>query len=957
MRRGRVHEVTRARPAQGNAPLDRSIYLQRLAGGDRTPCHPPVGTGGPALPRHHRAVRAAVIPDAILALRANSPLAHFGQLARWPFNALIHAPLERDRPTEQGQDPQFSSPVLYRLSLHRLFDLFLRLAGGPHFRRPNRLAVLLAFSVSAAATAATYNVSSIADLQARINAAGPGDLIVLADGTYTTDSTLQVACVGTAAAPITIAAGSVGGVTLRGARGIGFSSPATHVVLQGFVLTQAVGVSIPSSTNFIRVTRCTIALTIPAGSDVSYVNLSGDDVEIDHNDMGNKSTLGEMLDIAGSGSQVARRLWVHHNYFHDFKSPGGNGAETIRWGLSGLSLSTGNGLCEYNLFARCTGENECISNKSSGNTYRYNTFLDQPGAELSQRHGNDCVFYGNYFRHTQGLRIYGDRNLVFSNYFESNSSGINMGNGDGEVEAGADLTSHDKPDHCVVVYNTLVNNDTGYEMGGRTGGLGADGAVFANNVIQGGTTAVSISSTAPYSNPTWSNNLIWNAGSIGNIPTTGYRGIDPLLVADAAGVFHLGPGSPAIDAGTGDFPGVTADLDGQPRGGAKDIGADEFSAAPIVARLLTLADVGPNATDIIAPPTITANPESQTVADGQSVAFRAAGDGAGLTYQWSFNGAPIAGAVAPLLLTHTSAATVGRYACTIGNPAGSVVTADATLALTTTTDVGRLTNLSVRATVGSDAGTMIGGFAVQPGTSGAALPVLLRGMGPSLVLLEVPGFVADPQIALIDETKTTVASNDNWGGDPAVRTVGAGYGAFPFVADASLDAALYLRTLTPAHYTMHVTSTTGTGGVALAEIYDVGAAAPDGPRLVNVSARTLVGTDANVMIAGFTIGGSTSQTVLIRGVGPGLTQLGVPGVLADPQITLYLGGAPIAGNDDWDGDPTLRAVFNTVGAFGLDATSHDAALLVTLKPGGYTAIVGGTNDTTGIGLVEVYAVP
>src|SRR5678816_1518562 len=103
---------------------------------------------------------------------------------------------------------------------------------------------------------------------------------------------------------------------------------------------------------------------------------------------------GEMLDIAGSGSQVARRLWVHHNYFHDFTSPGGNGAETIRWGLSGLSLSTGDGLCEYNLFIRCDGENEMISNKSSGNTYRYNTVID--AREISQRHGNDCFYSVSY---------------------------------------------------------------------------------------------------------------------------------------------------------------------------------------------------------------------------------------------------------------------------------------------------------------------------------------------------------------------------------------------------------------------------------------------------------------------------------------------------------------------------------------------------------------------------------
>jgi len=125
--------------------------------------------------------------------------------------------------------------------------------------------------------------------------------------------------------------------------------------------------------------------------------------------------------------QIAQRVWIHHNYFHDFTNAGVNGAETIRFGLSGLSMSTGNGMIEYNLFIRCNGENELISNKSSGNTYRYNTLIDSPGAQLTLRHGNDCQAYGNYFRNTDGLRVYGDRHQIFSNYFEGNTKGIDMG--------------------------------------------------------------------------------------------------------------------------------------------------------------------------------------------------------------------------------------------------------------------------------------------------------------------------------------------------------------------------------------------------------------------------------------------------------------------------------------------------------------------------------------------------
>jgi autotransporter-associated beta strand protein len=466
--------------------------------------------------------------------------------------------------------------------------------------------LLLPCFLSTIASAATHQVSSIAELTSRISAAVPGDTIVVLDGIYTTSASLSINKVATAANPILIRAETVGGVEITGTHGFSLTSPAAYVTIQGFKFTHAAAIGIGSGTSHGRFTRNVVELAIPAGSDVSYFNISGDDAEIDRNELRNKSTLGNMLDVTGSGSQVARRLWVHHNYFHDFNSPGGNGAETIRLGLSGLSLSTGNAVVEYNLFVRCNGENEMISNKSSGNAYRYNTVLDCPGAEISQRHGNDCLYYGNYMRNTQGLRIYGDRHKIFSNYLEGNSIGVNMGNGDGDVYGGDPLTSHDRPDDNVVVFNTFVNNSTHYQMGGRTGGLGSSNTVVANNIFQGGGSMASISSTAPYTG-TWSNNIRWQTSSAGNMPASGYRTLNPLLVTDANGAYHLQASSPAIDAGAGSYDSygsyssyayVTTDMDGQPRDANKDIGADEFSAAPILAHLLSTNDVGPNSSSV-----------------------------------------------------------------------------------------------------------------------------------------------------------------------------------------------------------------------------------------------------------------------------------------------------------------------------------------------------------------------
>jgi chondroitinase B-like protein len=493
-----------------------------------------------------------------------------------------------------------------RGKLHWMFDVGRSVFDVPRFMAspPSALRLILfctALFLAHPARATTYVVSSISELNTRISAAVAGDTIIVTNGVYNSSSSINITRQGTAANPITIMAQSIGGAEITGNRGFTFSSPAAYVTIQGFKFTHTNSISIPIGTSHCRLTRNIIELSIPATNDISYINISGDDVQIDHNELRNKSTLGEMLDIAGSGSQVARRLWVHHNYFHDFTSPGGNGAETIRWGLSGLSLSTGDGLCEYNLFVRCEGENEMISNKSSGNTYRYNTVLDCVGGEISQRHGNDCLYYGNYLRNSQGMRVYGDRHKIFSNYFESNSIGVNMGNGDGDVYNGAALTAHDRPDDNIVVFNTFAYNDTHYEMGGRTGGLGSSNSVVANNIFLGGGSMASISSSAPYTG-TSSNNIRWQTSSAGNMPTSGYLTVDPKLARDAKGILHLQSGSPAINTGIGSYDVygvfstysfVTNDLDGQVRDATKDIGADEFSAAPATALFLTTNDVGP----------------------------------------------------------------------------------------------------------------------------------------------------------------------------------------------------------------------------------------------------------------------------------------------------------------------------------------------------------------------------
>jgi hypothetical protein len=193
------------------------------------------------------------------------------------------------------------------------------------------------------------------------------------------------------------------------------------------------------------------------------------------------------------------------------------------------------------------------------------------------------------------------------------------------------------------------------------------------------------------------------------------------------------------------------------------------------------------------------------------------------------------------------------------------------------------------------------------------------------------------------------AQNDDWGGDAALTASFSSVGAFPLTA-TSKDAAL-LATLAPGTYSAQVT------GVVLVESYDGDAGSPLA-RYTNLSARNQVGTGSNILIVGFNITGNGSKGILIRAIGPSLTQFGVTGVLSDPQIALFnSGGTEIARNDDWEGHPQLSLAFSSVSAFPLNLTSKDAALVATLQPGSYTVQLSGVNNTSGVALVEIYELP
>ncbi|MGN7721186.1 polysaccharide lyase 6 family protein [Chitinophaga sp. 22620] len=439
-----------------------------------------------------------------------------------------------------------------------------------------------------ASAAKTTVVRSIAELQAAIGNALPGDIILLQKGVYTTTDDILVNKAGTAEKPITIGAQSPGGVEITGAGGFRIVSPASHITITGFTFTHASDkAKMEPGTTFCRWTRNVFQTT----GEGNYLTIMGSDHQVDYNTFQHKRSLGKFIGVRGTGKQIAERLWIHHNYFVDFTKQSGNGAEAFQFGLSGYSLSSSNSIVEYNLFEQCEGENELISVKASAVTLRYNTIRDCK-AQFTLRHGNFCKVYGNYFTLTPGLRIFGDDHIIFSNYFEKCKPAINIGNGGAEVADGAPLTSHDRPDRVLIAFNTLVDNEENITRTIRPNGIGSTFITLAYNIIQGGGEAVSIQGPL-YLEPSFKGNIIFQTKGPGQLPDSGFVQADPKLARDKAGIYHLQKGSPAIGAARENFPAVIADLDGQPRISPLDAGADQVSAKPVTVKMLKPGDVGP----------------------------------------------------------------------------------------------------------------------------------------------------------------------------------------------------------------------------------------------------------------------------------------------------------------------------------------------------------------------------
>lgn len=457
-------------------------------------------------------------------------------------------------------------------------------------------------------TGTVHDVANETEFDNALAMAGPGDTIRL---TASIDELSLRDLDYPASNPLRVVAGA--GVSLQQ-----FSiTDSRGVRVEGFRLSSA-----ESSTLFKVVNSTDLAIIgnvfdcgamTAEGQSAIVTTHASADIEIAYNEFKNiafsGTNSGSFIKTQYDAPQITARLHIHHNYFHDIEPvviggtfDGDSDREAIVFGIADAQDIATNHIVEHNLFEDCDGENEIITVKTSNNTIRYNTFVNNLGS-VSIRFGAGTDVHGNFFfanslnqnpfpDDTGGIRVYGHGHRIFNNYFEGLTGRgfrvpINIDGGDTSDSSGGD--GHERPTDVEVVNNTLVDCAHGIGVGTHYS-LAPQRTVFANNLVYN--TANPMFEIARESGSIYQRNIGFGSAPGRAFTTDELWVVDPALV-DAGPVFRLSPSSPAVGHGL-DYAYVTDDMDGQART-ATDVGADQLSSAPVTRSPLTPADVGPAA--------------------------------------------------------------------------------------------------------------------------------------------------------------------------------------------------------------------------------------------------------------------------------------------------------------------------------------------------------------------------
>ena len=470
-------------------------------------------------------------------------------------------------------------------------------------------AVLL-LSTATPVQATDFTVSSASDISSAMNSAQPGDVLIMTDGVWTNQD-IDFAGDGNAANPITLRSETPGGVQLNGTSRLSISG--SYLVVDGLNFEGGGSNSMSYLIEFrgsngeadnCRLTNTQILnYNAPDRShQYHWVEIFGQDNRVDHCRFEGQDHEGVTLVVRLNNNGQAARHQIDHNAF--LNRPVGqdsNGHEMMRIGTSARNHISAQVVVENNLFENCDGEIEIISNKSGDNVYRYNTFRSCAGT-LTLRHGAGATIEGNFFlgegkNRSGGIRVVDSDHVIVNNY---------IANIDDRADAAISLVAGidgGPANGYQPVANVDIHNNTIVDVGGgavifdwgfgdtNNGGLQdqlPQNISLINNLIRSSRTLFEGQEGSGY---LWDNNIAFGA-SLGISARPGLQTVNPQIALDANGLWRPTSGSPAIDGGT-TLNAVTIDIDGQSRGGAYDIGADELSSAAITLVPLTTEDVGP----------------------------------------------------------------------------------------------------------------------------------------------------------------------------------------------------------------------------------------------------------------------------------------------------------------------------------------------------------------------------
>lgn len=448
------------------------------------------------------------------------------------------------------------------------------------------LALLLALPIFAA----EYTIKSGVELRELGRRLQPGDSVLMADGAWH-DEMVVLTARGSAQKPIVLRATTAGKTIFTGKSKLVLDGE--WLVLSGVLIHEGggelEGIVLRGAHN-----RLTDSAMV-GGTYKHFVRVFGSHQRVDHCALLGKTSEEPTLQIEAEAT-APNEDQIERNYFGPRPPLGKNGGETIRIGYSGQSMNISRAVVQENLFEQCDGEIEIISNKSCENVYRANTFLECAGM-LTLRHGNRCVVDGNFFlghhkKHSGGVRVIGEDHVIINNYIDGVDRGafwVTCGVPDSK------LNQYFVAQRCLIAFNTVVDSagpcvdlSNGLGSSGRT--LKPTGVVVANNLFAPGKNG-EVMTGEEGTGWQWRGNLVSGGTAYEH---TGFRSGDAKLQQAADGLRRPSDGSLVRGAAEGEFPQVSADIDGQLRTSPKDVGCDQISSAPVTRRPLARADVGPS---------------------------------------------------------------------------------------------------------------------------------------------------------------------------------------------------------------------------------------------------------------------------------------------------------------------------------------------------------------------------